>query len=89
MIGDIPCSLWIDRFAKGVVTKLISYLLLGLVVGIVTILIFIAFLSGQFIGAGNLFIFGVYGSVGAVIYYFFLSLLNFLNRIAELKNGYR
>lgn len=80
ILGGIPCSLLIDRFVKKTSMRFISYLIAGFIVGIITTLIFISFLSGPFLDFTTVLVFGLYGSLGAMVFYFLLVLLNLLKR---------
>jgi uncharacterized PurR-regulated membrane protein YhhQ (DUF165 family) len=67
-LGGIPLSIYIEKIAKKTSSKLIAYIGFGYLVGALTTLIFTMLLGGPhdiFI----IFYYGLYGSLGAFIFY--------------------
>ena len=76
ILGGIMCSILIDKWAKSNWLKLFYFIIAGFVVGILTILVFILTLNpptkGYAINVSTIIngvIFGLHGSIGALIFY--------------------
>lgn len=76
ILGGIMCSILIDKWTKSIWKKLLYFIIAGFVVGILTILVFILTLSPPANGYSmnvstiiNGVIFGLHGSIGALIFY--------------------
>ncbi|WP_407270411.1 hypothetical protein [Radiobacillus sp. PE A8.2] len=76
ILGGITCSILIDKWTTKNWIKFFYFIIAGFVVGILTILVFILTLSPPSNGYSidlstikNGMIFGVYGSIGALVFY--------------------
>lgn len=76
LLGGIIFSYIIDTFIENKWLKFIYYLMAGFIVGVLSIIVFILFLSGPMEDNKTVLYFGMYGSLGAGIFYIILSLLN-------------
>ncbi|MBM7572356.1 hypothetical protein [Aquibacillus albus] len=74
----IPASMLIDKYVNKETVKMLIYLIVGFVAGILTILIFILFLGGGPI-TFSVLAFGIYGSAGSFIFFIFMILTTILN----------
>lgn len=75
LLGGIPVSIYIDKYIKSVKIKWLVYLISGFIVGIITIIVFSLFINGGTITL-SVFIFGLHGAIGSLIFLFYLLITN-------------
>lgn len=87
ILVGIPSSMLIDNWAESKWLKLLYFIVIGFVVGILTILVFILSLSapsnGYTLDLSTILrgcVFGLYGSIGAFIFYIIENLLKVFKR---------
>lgn len=68
LLGGVPISSLIDKYVDKEIIKLPFYLMAGFLVGCITIMITFATISLEILS------FGIYGAVGSLIFFTFMSL---------------